>query len=106
MKLWAVRSVAVERHEMIRRHELVIGPLCDSTLFGRKARLYYCNRCKWGFLVCGSKVAVLDDSGSPLSGNENSARFSAKENPCPVLEAFALETLGEASTARTMLQRT
>jgi hypothetical protein len=100
MKLWAAVSGAVERPEIIRRHELVIGPLCNSSFFGRKARLYYCNRCKWGFLVCGSKIAVLDDGNRPFSGNRSPTRFSADEKSCPVLEVFALEALREASTAR------
>jgi hypothetical protein len=106
MKLWAASTGAVERRETFRRHELVIGPLCNSSLFRRKARLYYCNCCKWGFLVCGSKVAVLGDSDRPFSGNTNSTQFSVDGNDCPVLEAFALEALGGDSTARTMLQRT
>jgi hypothetical protein len=79
---------------------LVIGPLCDSALFGRKARLYHCSRCKWSFLVCGSKVVVLDGGGSPLNGDESSIRFRGDHDPCPVLETFALEALEEASAAQ------
>jgi hypothetical protein len=81
------------------RHDLVIGPLCDSVLFGRKARLYYCIRCKWSFLVCGGKVALLDEGGNPLAGDRSLGRFGTfKEGPCPVLEAFALESLAEVPT--------
>jgi len=42
MKLWKARSGALEWREKTVQHEFVIGPLCDSALFGRKARLYYC----------------------------------------------------------------
>jgi hypothetical protein len=78
------------------QHEFVIGPLCDSELFGRKARLYYCSRCKWSFLVCGSKVAVLDEGGNRLARDDSFRRFDAlEESPCPVLEALASEFLAE-----------
>jgi len=78
------------------RHEFVIGPLCDSALFERKAKLYYCIQCKWSFLVCESKVEVLDEGGNPLAGDEISGRFGTfEEGPCPVLEALALEFLAE-----------
>ena len=100
MKLWATGFDAIERAETLMRHAFVVGPLCDSALFGRKARLYYCNRYKWSFFVCGSKVVVLDESGSVLNGNESSARFGADGDPCPVLEAFALEALEEALAPR------
>jgi hypothetical protein len=106
MKLRTTRSRAIDRPETIMRHELVIGPLCDSAFFGRKARFYYCNRCKWSFLVCGRKVAVLDAGGGPLNGNSSSTRFSADEDPCPVLETFASDAMEEASVARAMLTRT
>jgi len=107
MKLWKVRSNALEWREKTVRHEFVIGPLCDSALFGRKARLYYCIQCKWSFLVCGSKVAVLDEGGSPLNGNESSTRFSADEDDrCPILETFAFEALEEASAVKAMFPRT
>ena len=98
MKLWAALSDALDWRETTMRHEFVIGPLCDSALFGRKARLYYCVQCKWSFLVCGSKFAVLDESGSRSNGDESSRRFVTFEKPCPVLEAFASESLAEDST--------
>jgi hypothetical protein len=82
---------ASRRHDVSLRHEFVIGPLCESDLCpGKKARLYYCIRCKWNFLVCGSKVAVLDEHGNPLLGDESLRRFDTFEGgPCPVLEEFA-----------------
>jgi hypothetical protein len=99
MKLWAALTDALDWRETTMRHEFVIGPLCDSTFFGRKARLYYWNRYRWSFLVCESKVAVLDEGGDPSGGDESSRRFSIfDENPCPVLEAFASESLAEDST--------
>jgi hypothetical protein len=106
MKLRTTRSLAIDRLETIMRHELVIGPLCDSAFFGRKARLYYCNRCEWSFLVYGRKIAALDAGAGPLNGNNSSTRFSADENPCPVLEAFASATMEDVSIARAMLTRT
>jgi hypothetical protein len=74
---------------MATRHEFVIGPLCKHAVFQKKARLYYCIRCKWSFLVCGGKVVVLDEDGSPLGGDGGRRRFATfEEGPCPVLEAF------------------
>ena len=68
------------------RHEFVIGPLCDSALFASKARLYYCIRCKWHFLVCGKTVVVLDGYGHPMGGPDSSTRFDTfAEGPCPEL---------------------
>jgi len=62
MKLWGNGIYhPAKRRDRSLRHEFVVGPLCDSSLSERKARLYYCIRCKWNFLVCGSKVAVLDE---------------------------------------------
>jgi hypothetical protein len=101
MKLREASSNAIERSERMIGHEIVIGPLCDSALFGHKARLYYCKRCKWSFLVFGNQVAVLDEGGSPSGGNDGFSRFIGDQEACPVLETFALEALKEASvTAR------
>jgi hypothetical protein len=89
MKLWKSRTVAAERCDRSLRHEFLIGPLCNTSLFPKEARVYYCFRCKWSFLVCGSKVAVLDEDGSLLAGAESLRRFNTlEEGPCPVLEAF------------------
>jgi hypothetical protein len=106
MKLWKADSDAIERPQRIMQHEVVIGPLCASILFQRKARLYYCKRCTWSFLVCESKVVVLNKDGSPMNRNESSARFNADEDACPVLEAFASEVLERASAARAIFPRT
>jgi hypothetical protein len=106
VKLSATGFDASERAETLMRHAFVIAPLCDSASFGRKARLYYCNLCKWSFLVCESKVAALDGGGSPLNGDESSIRFSGDDVPCPVLETLALEALEEASAPRAMFPRT
>jgi len=88
VNFWKDRAAASERCSRIVRHEFVIGPLCDSNLCsGKAARLYYCTECKWRLLVSGSRVAVLDEDGSPIAGEESINVF--EENPCPVLEAFA-----------------
>jgi hypothetical protein len=89
------------------RHDFVIGPQRHSDLFGRPARLYYCVRCKSSFLVCGSKVAVLDEDEVPITGEESLRRFNTfGEGPCPVLEAFVsavtarAEALGPPSRSK------
>jgi len=88
VKFWENRAAAKQCATSIR-HEFVIGPLRDSSLFHRKARVYYCIRCKWDFLVCPNRVAVLDERGNPLSGTGRSGRFSMfEEGPCPVFEAL------------------
>jgi hypothetical protein len=89
VKLW--KSAAAQNRDLeTLRHQFVIGPLCESDLCPGKARLYYCYRCKWTFLVCGSKVAVLDEYGKPIIGEESLRRFHTfEEGPCPVLESFA-----------------
>lgn len=90
MNLSQNRSNPINRRPTATRHEFVIGPLCTCAVFQQQARLYYCIRCKWSFLVCGSKVAVLDADGSPLVGEDSLRRFvTFEEGPCPVLEAFS-----------------
>jgi hypothetical protein len=86
MKLWETHNSRPQRHAPSIRHEFVIGPLCDSELFPRKARLYYCIRCKWHFLVCEKTVVVLDGYGHPMAGADSSTRFDTfAEGPCPAL---------------------
>ena len=88
------------------QHELVIGPMRDSSIFPEKARLYYCIRCRWSFLVCGHKVAVLDEDGKPIAGDESFSRFSTfEEGSCPVLEEFASEVLAQGDSARLSIRR-
>ena len=88
MNFWANGSSTLDRRRATR-HQFVIGPLCERAIFQRKARLYYCIRCKWSFLVCGGRVAVLDEDGNPLGGDESLRKFATfEEGPCPVLEAF------------------
>lgn len=83
------------------RHDFVIGPQRHSDLFGQAARLYYCVRCKSSFLVCGSKVAVLNEDQVPITGEESLRRFNAfGEGPCPVLEAFVSAAMVRAETLR------
>jgi hypothetical protein len=99
MKLWG-NGLHHQRSDRSSRHEFVIGPLRESSLSPRKARLYYCIRCKWNFLVCGSRVAVLDERGNPLTGTESSNRFSTfEEGPCPVLKALTWDIPSGTETA-------
>ena len=91
VKFWKSHAAALTRHDSNLRHEFVIGPLCDSDLCpGKKARLYYCIRCNERFLVSGSRVAVLNEDGTPIVGEESLRRFNTfGEGPCTVLEVFA-----------------
>ena len=86
MKFWESHTSSPRRHTPSLRHEFVIGPLCDSELFPRKARLYYCIRCSWHFLVCEKTVVVLDGYGHPMAGADSATRFDTfAEGPCPAL---------------------
>jgi hypothetical protein len=99
MNLW--RKSASPRRTVRLKHDFVIGPRGKSDLFARPARLYYCIRCKWSFMVCGSTVAVLDEDGSPVVGDESLRRFNTlAEGPCPVLEAFVSAALADADALR------
>ncbi len=83
------RPKAVKQRQLATRHEFVIGPLCVTSVFHKPARVYYCMRCQWSFLVLGSKVAVLDDHGRPVCCDESLQRFRTfREGPCPVLQEF------------------
>src|SRR5271169_4127947 len=99
MNLW--RKFANPQRTVRLKHDFVIGPQRPSDLFGRPARLYYCIRCKWSFMVCGSTVAVLDEDGTPVIGEESVRRFnSLGEGPCPVLEAFVSAAKADADAVR------
>ena len=63
--LFGSRQGSLTRHG--DGHELVIGPLCDDSLFSRKARLYFCMKCKQRFLVCGDRYALLDRRGNVMA---------------------------------------
>jgi hypothetical protein len=85
VKFWESHTFRPQRHAS-SRHEFVIGPMCDSALFRQPARLYYCIRCNWRFLVCEATVVVLDEDGHPLAGADSSTRFATfAEGPCPAL---------------------
>ena len=106
MKLLESHAEAPIRRHTNPRHAFVIGPLCDSKLSSHKARLYYCRLCNWTFLVCGSQVAVLDERGEPLVGEESLSRFRTfEEGPCPAFEAFPSASLAESKTPRLSLRR-
>jgi hypothetical protein len=90
MNIWQNRSASVDHPPLPARHQFVIGPLCKCAAFHEDARLYYCIHCRWSFLVCARRVAVLGDDGTPLVGEDSLHRFKTFEDgPCPVLEAFA-----------------
>jgi hypothetical protein len=100
MKLWERPASHLQRRASSLRHEFVIGPLCDSELFPRKARLYYCIRCKWHFLVCEKTVVVLDGYGHPMAGRDSSSRFATfAEGPCPALAGLESQYPNEAYMA-------
>jgi len=104
MKLWESHAAATAPHRANSRHVFVIGPLCDTNLSVRKARIYYCRLCDWSFLVAGSKVAVLDARGEPVIGAESRRRFSTfAEGPCPALVAFAAAAMTDTAQPRLSL---
>lgn len=89
VNIWRKRSLAAPPARRALRHEFVIGPPSDNPLFQRKARLYFCIRCKWSFLVCERQIIVLDKHGTPLTGAQSSERFNTLESgPCLALEAL------------------
>jgi hypothetical protein len=105
MTLWHKSGKSRDHQPIPLRHDFVVGPQRHSDLFGRAARLYYCVRCKWSFLVCGSKVAVLDEDQSPITGEESLRRFNTfAEGACPVLEAFVSAALARAESSRVSSQ--
>jgi hypothetical protein len=98
VKLWKKLFGAVPLRGALR-HSFVIGPLYQSPLFERKARLYYCAGCRWSFLVSGATVAALDERGNPIARAEGAARFATfEEGPCPA----AVESLAAAGTVSPM----
>ncbi|MBV8452406.1 MAG: hypothetical protein JOZ29_09055 [Deltaproteobacteria bacterium] len=104
MKFWANRSNG--RGPTAAKHEFVIGPLFKHAVFQEKARLYYCIRCKWSFLVCGSKIVVLDEDSSPLGGDGGLRRFvTFEEGPCPVLEAFVAAASFDTGSSQPQFKR-
>ena len=106
MSLWKSRSTPLERPRDLR-HQFVIGPLCNNSLSSDKARLYYCLKCKWMFLVCGRNVAVLDECGEPIVVEESLRRFHTfEEGPCPVLKSFAAAAAAVAANPLPLLRRT
>jgi hypothetical protein len=106
MNFWRKLTTSQNGRTTRLRHDFVIGPQRHSDLFGRPARLYYCVRCKFSFLVCGSKVAVLDEDELPITGEESLRGFDTfGEGPCPVLEVVSAamareETLRPPSRSR------
>jgi hypothetical protein len=105
MKLWRKREKSPAREIASLRHDFVIGPQRYSEMFGRPARLYHCVRCKWSFMVGGSKVVVLDEHQKPIAGEESLRRFnSLGQGPCPVLEAFMSAAQATTHASRVMLQ--
>ena len=68
------------------RHDFLIGPLAGNALVLRRARVYYCARCKWNFIVCENRIAALDGNGNPIGGDEGHRRFKTfGDGPCPAL---------------------
>jgi hypothetical protein len=68
------------------RHDFLISPLAESAIVSKRARVYYCARCKWNFLVCEKRIAALDGDGNPIGGDEGRRRFETfGDGPCPAL---------------------
>jgi len=106
MNLWRKGEKSRNQQATRLRHNFIVGPQRHSELFGRPARLYYCVRCKWSFLVCGSRVAVLNEDESPqdeipIVGEESLRRFNTfAQGACPALEAFVSTALVGAESLR------
>jgi hypothetical protein len=68
------------------RHNFLISAFADSPIAAGRARVYYCVRCQWNFLVCENRIAPLDKSGDPIGGEEGFDRFKTfGDGPCPAL---------------------
>lgn len=82
------------------RHDFAIGPPRESPLFAHKARLYYCARCGWSFLVGASAVVALDENGIALAGAEGARRFSTfEQGPCPASAALTADSVAGGRAA-------
>jgi len=98
MKFWSTCATSSRAPRL--RHNFIVGPQRHIDLFGRAARLYYCVRCKWSFLVRKNTVVVLDENESPIAGEESLRRFNTfGEGPCLVLAAFVAAALAHADAA-------
>ena len=75
------------------RHDFVIGPLCDHELFTGKARLYYCIRCNWRFLVRDRRVLVLDEAGRVLPQGALASFEAYEQGACPARKNAATEAV-------------
>lgn len=81
------------------KHEFVIGQLRTSGN-SSPGRYYYCRRCNWSFLVCGSRIAALDGDGNPIPQPACCERFQTFENgPCPGLTKLISEPATYTITA-------
>ncbi|HVB81527.1 MAG TPA: hypothetical protein VNE82_16470 [Candidatus Binataceae bacterium] len=104
MNLWPKRASLPRTVPL--RHDFVVGPQRHSELLLRPARLYYCIRCKWSFLVGANTIVVLDEDENPLAGEESIRRFKTfAQGPCPSLEAFVSTALSDADAARARSRR-
>jgi len=90
MWLWKLNHNASKSNANSLEHRFVLGPLRPHRLFSKPARLYYCRRCRWSFLVSGRKVVVLNTTGDILADPEDQRRLDTfPEGSCPVLEALS-----------------
>jgi hypothetical protein len=88
------------------RHEFLFGSLSKSPIVSRAARVYYCIRCKWHFLVCEKRIAALDENGYPLGGAEGYERFKTfGDGPCPALAEINDAALREAAPSAVYQRR-
>jgi hypothetical protein len=67
-----------------RRHDFVVLRPGPRDPFGGGGLCYTCLACRWAFVVKGNRVVVLDDDGSPMSGEEARQRLDTLAmGPCP-----------------------
>jgi hypothetical protein len=83
-------------------HAFAIGPAGPLDPFGHGGQRYTCIRCKASFVVKGRKIVVLDEAGTPMKGEDATARLTTfAAGPCaPLPSASNRNKLGLVGNGR------